>query len=176
MTSLCKALLDIPVLFSLKKISRVLNLLATGFSHEKCGIKKIVPEKKKKIIHRSKYYKKITYAEKSIHAEEMAISKIKRNPKKMINVSLMVIRISYNSTIETYHLANSKPCVSCMYKIKNTVNIGYHINKIYFSDENGNIICYKIRDLLKEKHHLSKYYRASYIPKRLIKEFNIAKI
>lgn len=140
-------------------------------------MKKIITGKKKiKSLHHIKYYKKIPFSEKSIHAEEMAISKIKRNTKKPINVSLMVIRISYNSTIDSYSLANSRPCISCMYKIKNTMSIGYHINKIYFSDENGNIVCYKVRDIINEKHHISKYYRATSIPKVIIKEFDIAKI
>ncbi len=121
-----------------------------------------------------KYKKHLSYSEKSTHAEEMAIEKIKKNrKKKLTNVSLIVIRISYGSTPDFYNLTNSRPCVACISKINNIRRIGYKISKIYFSNENGDIVCYKLRDIIKEKQHLSKYYRTATIPKNLLLEFDI---
>lgn len=97
---------------------------------------------------------------KATHAEEMAIDKCYlKKAKKIINVSLIVIRITPSSTPSKYQLRNSKPCVICMHKIANTEYSGYRITTIYFSDDNGNILRYKLRDIIKEKGHVSKFYR-----------------
>ena len=84
----------------------------------------------------------------------------------------MVIRISTASNIDHYSLASSRPCISCMYKIKNSIDHGYKISKVYFSNENGEIVCYKLRDIIREKQFLSKFYRVSNIPKAFRMEFN----
>ncbi|XWV26641.1 putative cytidine deaminase [Tupanvirus soda lake] len=121
------------------------------------------------------YNKKLSYTEKSTHAEEMAIDKLKKNKKrKLISVSLLVIRISYGSTVDVYNLSNSRPCVACMSKIKNLTNFGYKVTKVYFSNENGDIVCYKLRDILKEKQYLSKFYRVSTIPRSFMSEFDVS--
>lgn len=107
----------------------------------------------------------------------MALQKIQEHkPKKIIDVSIIAIRITRSSTVESYHLIDSRPCVSCMYKIKTSVNMGYRVNKVYFSDTNGDIVCYKLRDIVKEKQFVSKFYRISNIPKVLIKEFTLMEI
>jgi len=117
-----------------------------------------------------------TIADKSTHAEEMAIDKIQKNKtKKKINVSLLVIRITTASTLDSYVLSNSRPCVACIHKIKNMGYHGYKISKIYFSNEHGNIVCYKLRDIVKEKQHISKFYRGTNIPKKYTNEFEIIK-
>ncbi|AGF85529.1 hypothetical protein QJ854_gp253 [Moumouvirus goulette] len=104
----------------------------------------------------------------------MALDKLRKNKnKKVMNVSLLVIRITPSSTRETYSLTNSRPCIGCMYKIKNSFNYGVRINKIYFSNGNGDIVCYKLRDIIQEKQHLSKYHRMSIIPKIYFQEFNV---
>ncbi|XWV25661.1 cytidine deaminase [Tupanvirus deep ocean] len=121
------------------------------------------------------YHKKLSYTEKSTHAEEMAIDKLHKNKKrKLINVSLLVIRITYGSTADIYNLSNSRPCVACMSKIKNLTNFGYRVTKVYFSNENGDIVCYRLRDILKEKQYLSKFYRVSTIPKNFMIEFDVS--
>lgn len=92
------------------------------------------------------------YTHKSTHAEEMALDKIVKNKtKKIIDVSLLVIRISARSTCGSYKLCNSRPCAACMYKMSNSVENGYRVSKVYFSDDNGDIVCYKLRDILLEK-------------------------
>lgn len=111
---------------------------------------------------------KLSYVDKAIHAEEMAIDKIHfKKARKIINVSIIVIRITLSSTIDCYHLANSRPCIACMHKINNTTPLGFRINNVYFSDNNGNILRYKLRDIIKEKQHVSKFYRIVNIPKYL---------
>lgn len=153
--------LGIAVLFLLKKASAVLNVLTTGTNHVDHTDIKNTKKNSKNIIH--------PYP-KTIHAEETAINKIQINKnRKKIEVSLLVIRITPSSTIDNYRLTNSKPCVSCISKIRNIEQIGYKITKIYFSDEQGDIICYKLRDILTEKQYLTKYYRRTNIPKNLLK-------
>ncbi len=85
----------------------------------------------------------------------------------------MVIRISPSSTTETYTLSNSRPCAVCLLKIKNMECFGYKISKVYFSNKNGEIVCYKLQNLIKEKQYISKYYRSTAIPKRLLREFDL---
>ena len=117
----------------------------------------------------------MSYSSRSIHAEEAAMDKIQPNRKgKIINVSLLVIRITPASTVDSYKLANSRPCIACMYRIKNLVYNGYRVTKVYFSNEEGEIISYRLRDIVAEKqHHLTKYYRVSGIPKKYIDEFDL---
>ncbi|AEX61397.1 putative cytidine deaminase [Megavirus courdo7] len=137
-------------------------------------MKKISDQYSSQKSHVCKHRRFLSYADKSTHAEEMALDKLKKNrSKRIIDVSLIVIRITPSSTPDSYKLANSRPCIGCIHKIKNSFNYGVRINKIYFSNENGEIICYKLRDILSEKQHLSKYHRMSMIPKKYTNEFQI---
>ena len=116
---------------------------------------------------------KLTNADKATHAEEMALDKIYlKKTKKIINVSIIVIRITPSSTATNYKLANSRPCLMCMHKIKNTTSSGYRVTNVYFSDNNGQILKYKLRDLVKEKQHISKFYRFTHVPKMIRDEFD----
>lgn len=131
----------------------------------------ISPKRKSKLL---KSNKPIHYAYKSIHAEETALDKIKlQRSKKTIKASLLVIRLKPASTPDSYSLANSRPCLACLYRIKNSVNNGLRINKIYYSNDDGQIICYKLKDILSEKQHLSKFYRISVVPKEYVRYFGI---
>ncbi|BCS82940.1 cytidine deaminase [Cotonvirus japonicus] len=105
----------------------------------------------------------------------MALDKIKKpKSKKILKVSLLVVRITPSSTPDSYTLINSRPCIACMHKIKNSAEHGIKINKIYFSNELGEVICYKLRDILNEKQHISKYYRMTVIPKEYTRNFEIS--
>lgn len=101
----------------------------------------------------------------SIHAEDMAISKLPPT-KKRTKISLIVIRISACSTSSNYRLTESKPCLACYNKISNIY--GYRIKNIYWSDMNGLIIKRSYRDFLSDTFTLSKYYRMSNVPKYLV--------
>ena len=155
---------DMLALFLLKKTSRVLNVLSKGTNHPKY------------IQNQGKLNtkKNLSSINKSIHAEEMALDKIKGNNRKSnLTVSLMVIRITEKSTECSYKLCNSKPCISCICKIMNISCSGYKVSKIYFSNENGEIVCFKFKEILKESPHISKYYKNTTLPKALIKEFHL---
>lgn len=126
-------------------------------------------------IPKSTHRKVLTHADKSTHAEEMALDKVYlKKTSKIINVSIIVIRITPSSTPDHYTLTNSRPCIMCMHKIKNTVPFGYRVTNVYFSNNNGDIVKYKLRDIIKEKQHLTKFHKISQLPKNLINEFEIA--
>jgi len=94
---------------------------------------------------------------KTIHAESDAVNRLppimKINKKKM-NINLVVIRVN-----KLGNLCNSMPCMHCikMMYIKPR-NMGYKIDKVYYSDNNGEIIYCKLNDLLDEEIHISKFY------------------
>lgn len=153
---------DIVALFLMRKIGIVLKLISVGQNHQDYNMKN------------KKYFKDnynyddnhICHHNISVHAEEMAINKLRKNKsKKLIKISLLVIRITEGSTIDSYTLSNSKPCIACVHKIKNVTKLGYKIDKIYYSDSNGNILFFKLRELLKQKQHLSNYYKSHPLPK-----------
>lgn len=159
---------------SLRKASRVLNLVSNGINHENYSPKMRNSQHGKKETKYHKAAKPVKNSIRSTHAEEMAIDKLKKNTsRKIINLSLIVIRISPGSVPGDYTLGNSRPCAACMYKIKNSLKLGYRINKVYYSDDIGDILCYKLRDILNEKQHVSSFYRRNSIPKNLLKEFNL---
>jgi hypothetical protein len=182
-----------PALFLWRRTSAVLNVLSTGTNHEihaphtstgggyakSGGYAKRntmrVQKVKKNSHYGAKYVDKKPFVPMSVHAEVMAMDKIRQNKsKKIIDVSLLVIRITKKSVATSYQLSNSRPCICCIHKIKNMNCHGYRISKIYYSDDMGNIICSKLRDIVREKHHICKYFRDVAIPKVLLREYEIA--
>lgn len=78
---------------------------------------------------------------KTVHAEINVFSKM---PKKSVKgLDILVIRIN-----KQLALKNSRPCNNCIDKLK---KIG--IRKVFYSNENGNIIGEFINDM--EKYHIS---------------------
>lgn len=93
----------------------------------------------------------------TIHAEADAINNLQ--PKKrrnLISVDILVIKVKRDGS-----LSNSTPCVHCLKTIVDVPNIkGYKINKVYFSNNIGEIECHKLNDLVNSEHlHISSYYR-----------------
>jgi len=73
----------------------------------------------------------------TIHAEIDALCKL---DKKLIKGhDILIIRIS-----KSYNLKNSRPCNSCIEKLKRR-----GIRKVYYSNEYGNIICEFLEDMHK---------------------------
>jgi hypothetical protein len=100
---------------------------------------------------------KFTSKGTSIHAEEDVINKLK--PKKrsnLISVDMLVIKVKRDGT-----LSNSLPCVHCLRTIADMPVVkGYKINKVYYSNDNGDIECQKLHDLINSNNlHVSSYYR-----------------
>jgi cytidine deaminase len=97
----------------------------------------------------------------SIHAEINAVMKLPSLPrnKKLKKIDLLVIKVS-----KTGVLGSSKPCLNCLQKL-NTIVItrGYHLVKIHFSTQGGEIKSKKFIELLYEDDpHISKFYKKSY--------------
>ena len=73
------------------------------------------------------------------------------NNKKTLN--LLVIRINKNGDLK-----NSKPCFKCITHLNRIP--GYKINKIYYSNENGQIIESKFNDLyFEDNKYISRGFK-----------------
>lgn len=94
----------------------------------------------------------------SVHAELSAIRNlpVRSKNKKIKKVSLLVIKSS-----KTHCLSLSKPCIKCVNDLTiEPLRYGYRIDRIYYSDNNGYIICRKFADLVNDKdQHISKRFR-----------------
>ena len=73
------------------------------------------------------------------------------NKKKKIKIKILVVKTSKTGVISL-----SKPCDNCLKKLNNVP--GYIITHVYYTVNDG-IIVKKLRDLLKEERHISKYFR-----------------
>jgi deoxycytidylate deaminase len=140
--------------------------MSTGMNH---------PQYFKKSPKNEKNKNHICHNDRSLHAEEVAIDNLRNkiDTKKIIDVSLIVIRITLKSNIDTYTLCDSKPCVICLQRIIDCVKYGFRIKKIYYSTQSGEIICYKLRDLIKKKQYISSFYTKTTIPKFYLKNYDI---
>jgi len=77
---------------------------------------------------RTKFNKSIV---PSVHAEMDVLYKHHKMTRSNKKFSILVIRINKNG-----HVCDSKPCQQCIDNLKS-----YNINKIYYSDSDGNIVC-----------------------------------
>jgi len=66
-----------------------------------------------------------------------------RNPKRLKTINLMVVRVALDGS-----LRNSKPCLECVKYMVRARTKGYHINRIYYSTDQGKIVSMKLQDLL----------------------------
>jgi cytidine deaminase len=92
-----------------------------------------------------------------IHAEHDAINKLKPLvvKKRQISINLLVIRLSKNNK-----MGISKPCTHCIQTMRNLPQKkGYKIKKVYYSDDQGNIIKSSLNNLEKEEQHYSRFNR-----------------
>lgn len=93
-----------------------------------------------------------------IHAECDAILKLMplKNKKRLEIINMLVVRLSSKNKIQS-----SKPCINCIETMKTLPpKMGYKIDKIYYSDSDGNIIKTSLKMLdADESKHCSKYFR-----------------
>ena len=92
-----------------------------------------------------------------IHAEHDAIRKLipLRRNKKLVNINILVIRLSGKNKLQS-----SKPCINCINMMKTLpIKLGYKIQNIYYSNENGEIIKTSLASLDNEDKHYSRFYR-----------------
>jgi hypothetical protein len=92
-----------------------------------------------------------------IHAEHDAIRKLLplKRKKRLENINILVIRVSGKNKLQS-----SKPCVNCIIMMKTLpIKLGYKIQNVYYSNENGDIIKSSLKNLEMDKPHYSKYYK-----------------
>ncbi len=89
-----------------------------------------------------------------MHAEQNALSKLPSlKPTNNPNIiHLLVIRVSGK-----YKMQSSKPCSLCLQTmIHMPQKKGYKIHRIYYSNENGEIVNTTLNALLKQELHHSR--------------------
>jgi hypothetical protein len=92
-----------------------------------------------------------------MHAEYDAIRKLLplKNNKKLKNINILVIRISGKNKLQS-----SKPCANCIECMKKLpVKLGYRIQNIYYSNDDGSIIKTNLYNLDNKETHYSGFYR-----------------
>jgi hypothetical protein len=94
----------------------------------------------------------------STHAERNALDKLPtvKKLKRLVKIDILVIRTS-----STGVLGMSKPCSKCISDMSiYPQRKGYSIRNIYYSGEDGEIICTNLAALLSsDDKHVSRYYR-----------------
>ncbi len=78
--------------------------------------------------------------------------------KHLTRINILVIRTSASGVI-----GMSLPCSKCISDMSiYPIMKGYYIDRIYYSNANGDIICTKLSSLINSEHkHISRYYRKS---------------
>jgi hypothetical protein len=96
----------------------------------------------------------------TVHAEKAAINKLPYRPpnKKPLKVSILVVRFTSSGK-----LGNSKCCFRCIYDMINVpISKGYKINKVYYSNREGEIIKTNLRELDSDDNkHYSRFFKRS---------------
>lgn len=91
----------------------------------------------------------------TVHAEISLMKKLKKTDKNL-KINLLVLRINNNGTY-----GMSKPCENCIHMMEIIAfEKGYVLDKIYFSNYEGEIDGMKFFDLKNEEgKHISRYFR-----------------
>lgn len=92
-----------------------------------------------------------------IHAEYDAIRKlVPLNPnKKLQNINIIVVRMSGKNKLQL-----SKPCANCIQSMKTLpAKLGYRIQHVYYSNDDGSIIKTNLNNLDNEEKHYSRFYK-----------------
>lgn len=92
-----------------------------------------------------------------IHAEYDSIRKLipLKRRKRLENINILVIRLSGKNKLQS-----SKPCINCINMMKTLPEkLGYKIQYVYYSNENGEIVKSNLKNLEEEEPHYSRYYR-----------------
>lgn len=92
----------------------------------------------------------------STHAEIDALAEVRRiygGTKRIQRLNLLIVRFTRNGTIGC-----AKPCFHCMKQLREATYV--NIQKVYYSDKSGNIICEKFSALAESNdHYISSGYR-----------------
>jgi cytidine deaminase len=96
----------------------------------------------------------------SLHAETAAFQKLPVNIKKIINIDILVIRMSKSNT----KMSCSLPCLECVSYMKNILPTrGYKLKKIYYSNTEGEIDKTTLKKINEDtdKQHMTKLMKNS---------------
>lgn len=95
-----------------------------------------------------------------MHAEHDAIINLPCLPRKHHTKKVDIVIVK---TSKTGCLGNSKPCLHCLAMMQMLApKKGYRIDRVFYSNEFGHMVCYRLEHLLKDPNiHVSKYYRFS---------------
>lgn len=98
------------------------------------------------------------HSEKSACYNLKPLQKKNKNKKNLKKISAIIIKVSKRG-----YLGMSKPCLSCLVSLSIMPRQkGYVIDKIYYSDESGNIVSSNISKLLyDEQPHVSRFYKGN---------------
>ena len=99
-----------------------------------------------------------------IHAEHDAIKKLLplKRKRRLESINILVIRLSSKNKLQS-----SKPCIKCINMMKILpIKLGYKIQYVYYSNENGEIVKSSIKMLEAEDPHYSRFYRNKFIMKK----------
>ena len=82
----------------------------------------------------------------SEHAEDNAMRKLrlKKRSRKLIKIDILVIRVNNYD-----QFCISKPCIHCCKKMALLPTRGYKINKIYYTNNEGEIVSERMSSLMK---------------------------
>ena len=96
-----------------------------------------------------------------IHAEHDAIRKLLplKRKRKLKNINILVIRLSGKNKLQS-----SKPCTNCINMMKTLPSkLGYRVQYVYYSNENGEIVKSSIHNLESEEPHYSRFYKNKFV-------------
>jgi hypothetical protein len=111
-----------------------------------------------------------------VHAEDHAVQRLPPQPsnrKRLHKLDILVVRVS-----KTGMMGNSKPCHHCLMLLAQQLPPrGYYISNVYFSNEQGDIQCMKLSNLLyHDEHHFSRFHKEQQARPEDIKQQRIPKI
>lgn len=113
----------------------------------------------KVISYGENYFKPHPVLETTVHAEHDAIINLPARPRNLRHkkVDILIIRTS-----KTGCLGMSKPCAHCIDIMSEMApKKGYKINRVYYTTEEGVILCDKLDKLICDPDmHISKYYKS----------------
>jgi cytidine deaminase len=96
----------------------------------------------------------------STHAEMAVIFQLMksapRKGRKRIDLDLIVVRVNKCGS-----LSNSKPCAKCLKYLERLNQTScYRVRDVYYSDSNGQVICVKFNELVKDvQKHVTRRFR-----------------
>lgn len=108
----------------------------------------------------------------SVHAEMDAFRTIQKNNQK-IPKKIYVFVTRFTLINDTIHLKLSKPCMHCIKYMQSVSRMkNYTIQKIFYTDEQQNLVSTNIHHLMHEKPYISSYFRINHSPSHIFRKIH----